>query len=82
MVSDPNVTFIFSEIFKILPFLIPVILIQYSLMIFALVLVIKNEVNYLPKWGWVLIIVLINLIGSIVFLIIGRKKEKELDKSS
>ncbi len=80
--SDPNVTFIFSEIFKILPFLIPVLLIQYSLMVFALVLVIKNEVNYLPKWGWILIIVLINLIGSIVFLIIGRKKEKELDKSS
>jgi hypothetical protein len=81
-VSDPNVTFIFSEIFKILPFLIPVLLIQYSLMVFALVLAIKNEVNYLPKWGWILIIVLINLIGSIVFLIIGRKKEKELDKSS
>lgn len=80
--SDPNVTFIFSEIFKILPFLIPILLIQYSLMVFALVLVIKNEVNYLPKWGWILIIVLINLIGSIVFLIIGRKKEKELDKSS
>ena len=80
--SDPNVTFIFSEIFKILPFLIPILLIQYSLMVFALVLVVKNEVNYLPKWGWILIIVLINLIGSIVFLIIGRKKEKELDKSS
>lgn len=80
--SDPNTTFIFSEIFKILPFLIPILLIQYSLMVFALVLVVKNEVNYLPKWGWILIIVLINLIGSIVFLIIGRKKEKELDKSS
>jgi hypothetical protein len=81
-VSDLNATFIFSEILKILPFLIPVILIQYSLMVFALVLAIKNEVNYLPKWGWILIIVMINLIGSIVFLIIGRKKEKELDKSS
>jgi hypothetical protein len=80
--SDPNMTFIFSEIFRLLPFLIPVLLIQYGLMIFALVLAIKNEVNYLPKWGWVLIIVLINLIGSIVFLIIGRKKEKELDKSN
>lgn len=80
--SDLNATFIFSEILKILPFLIPVILIQYSLMVFALVLAIKNEVNYLPKWGWILTIVMINLIGSIVFLIIGRKKEKELDKSS
>jgi hypothetical protein len=81
-VSGPNTTLILSEIFKLVPFLIPIVLIQYGLMIFALVLVIKNEVNYLPKWGWILIIVLINLIGSIVFLIIGRKKEKELDKSS
>jgi hypothetical protein len=81
-VLDYNTASIFSEIFKVLPFFIPVLLIQYGLMIFALVLIIKNEVNYLPKWGWILIIVLINLIGSIVFLIIGRKKEKELDKSS
>ncbi len=80
--SDPNTAFIFSEIIKLLPFFIPVILIQYGLMIFALVLAIKNEVKYLPKWGWILIIVLVNLVGPIVFLIIGRKKEKEIDKSS
>lgn len=80
--TDQNTVLIFSEILKLLPFLIPVILIQYGLMIFALVQIIKNDVNYLPKWGWILIVVLVNIVGSIVFLIIGRKKEKEIDKSS
>jgi uncharacterized membrane protein len=80
--ANQNIALIFSEISKLLLYLIPVILIQYGLMIFALVQIIKNEVNYLPKWGWILIVVLVNIIGSIVFLIIGRKKEKEIDKSS
>jgi hypothetical protein len=80
--ADQNILFMFSEILKLLPFLIPVILIQYGLMIFAIVQIIKNEVNYLPKWGWILIVVLVNIIGSVVFLIIGRKKEKEIDQSS
>jgi hypothetical protein len=48
-------------------------------MIFALIQVIKNEVVYLPKWGWILIIVLINIIGPIVFLAVGKKKVKEND---
>ena len=80
--ANQSIALIFSEISKLLLYLIPVILIQYGLMIFALVQIIKNEVNYLPKWGWILIVVLVNIIGSIVFLIIGRKKEKEIDKSS
>jgi hypothetical protein len=80
--TGQNIALIFSEISKLLIFLIPVILIQYGLMIFAIVQIIKNDVNYLPKWGWILIVVLVNIIGSVVFLIIGRKKEKEIDKSS
>lgn len=48
-------------------------------MIFALVQLFRNEVAYLPKWGWILIIVLVNIIGPIVFLIVGKKKEIEND---
>jgi hypothetical protein len=80
--SGQNIALIFSEISKLLIFLIPVILIQYGLMIFAIVQIIKNDVNYIPKWGWILIVVLVNIIGSVVFLIIGRKKETGIDKSS
>ncbi len=64
-----------AEFLKLLPLFIPVIVIEYGLMIFALVKVIHHEVSYLPKWAWILIIVLINIIGPIIFLLAGRKKE-------
>jgi ABC-type spermidine/putrescine transport system permease subunit II len=70
---------ILAEYLKLLPFFIPVIIIEYGLMIYALVQAVKNEVMYLPRWGWILIIVFINIIGPIVFLIIGRKKDIEND---
>ncbi len=66
---------IMSEIIKLLPYFIPIIIIEYGLLIFALVQLFKNEVKYMPKWGWALIIILINIIGPAVFLIIGRKKD-------
>jgi len=68
---------IMSEIIKLLPYFIPVIIIEYGLLIFALVQLFKNEVKYMPKWGWALIIVFINIIGPVVFLIAGRKKDGE-----
>lgn len=74
-----NIDFILKEIIRFLPLFIPIIVIEYGLMIFALIQVIKNEVIYLPKWGWILIIVLINIIGPIVFLVVGKKKVKEND---
>ncbi len=77
MTSD--IETVITEIIKLLPLLIPVIIIEYGLMIFALVQAIRNEVSYLPKWAWILIIVLINIIGPIIFLLAGRKKETEND---
>ncbi|MEA2015839.1 MAG: PLDc N-terminal domain-containing protein [Actinomycetota bacterium] len=68
-----------AEFLKLLPLFIPVLIIEYGLMIFALVHAIRNEVSYIPKWGWILIIVLINIIGPIIFLLVGRKKETEND---
>ena len=68
-----------TELLRLWPFFIPIIIIQYGLMIYALVQAVRNEVAYLPKWGWILIIVLIDIIGPVIFLIIGRKKEIEND---
>jgi len=70
---------VITETINLLPLLIPVAIIEYGLMIFALVQAIRNDVSYLPKWAWILIIVLINIIGPIVFLLAGRKKETEND---
>jgi len=74
-----DINSITTEIIRFLPLFIPLIIIEYGLMIYAIVQVARNEVAYLPKWGWILIIVLVNIIGPIVFLIIGKKKDKEND---
>jgi len=55
------------------------VIIEYGLMIFALVILFRNEAAYLPKWAWALIIIFFGFIGPIVFLIVGRKKDKEND---
>ena len=75
--SLTEIDLIISEILRFLPYLIPVIIIEYGLLIFAIVQVAKNEVRYLPKWGWILIIVFINIIGPIIFLLIGKKRDAE-----
>jgi len=77
--SVQNINFILTEIIKFLPLFIPLLVIEYGLMIFALVQLFRTETAYLPKWGWALIIILAGIVGPIVFLIVGKKKDKEND---
>lgn len=53
--------------------LLPVLLIQLVLMIFTLVDLIKNPNPNGPKWMWGIIIVVVNIIGPILYLVIGRR---------
>lgn len=78
-ITTIDINFIITEILRLLPFFIPLIIIEYGLMIYAIVQLARNEVAYLPKWGWTLIIIFINIIGPVVFLIVGKKKEIEND---
>ena len=64
-----------DKIRELLPFLIPIILIQLGLMIAALVDLIRREKTRGPKWVWALIIVLVNLIGPILYFVLGREEE-------
>jgi len=57
-----------------LPFLIPVLLLQLALMAFALLDLARREKTRGPKWLWVIIIVLGELLGPIVYLLIGREE--------
>ena len=61
-----------SELTQYLPLLIPILIIQLGLMIFALVDLIRREKTKGPKWGWALVIIFINFIGPILYLILGR----------
>jgi hypothetical protein len=59
---------------KYLPLLIPVLLLELGLMIYCVVDIARRPKTRGPKWMWLVIVVLINLIGSIVYLLIGREE--------
>lgn len=55
---------------------IPLILIELGLMVFALYdLVRRKKVKGGNKWLWGILIVLVNLIGPILYLVLGREEE-------
>ena len=63
-----------EKILEFLPYIIPILLLQLTLMIVALVDLIRREkTSLLPKWAWAIIILLGELIGPIIYLIFGRK---------
>jgi hypothetical protein len=55
-----------------LPLLIPVALLELGLMIAALIDIIKREKTKGPKWMWILIAVIFNILGPIAYFIFGR----------
>jgi len=66
---------ILDQLMKLLPLLIPLFLIQLGLMIAALVDLLKREKTKGPKWLWIIIVVFVNLIGPIIYFVIGREEE-------
>jgi len=63
-----------KTIIDMLPLLIPLFVIQIALMVIALVDVIRRERVRGNKVVWIIIIVLINVIGPIVYLLFGRQE--------
>lgn len=61
------------ETYRLLLLLLPVLLIQVGLMIFAIVDLIKIPRTNGPKWMWGAIIVLGNIIGPILYFALGRR---------
>ncbi len=53
----------------------PIIVLDLILVITALVSCLKEQNTNGPKWVWVLIILFINLIGPVLYFVIGRKKQ-------
>ena len=64
-----------EELQRYLPLIAPLLIIELVLLVIALVdLIRRQEIKYLPKWAWALIILLFSLIGPISYLIIGREE--------
>ncbi|WP_066299468.1 PLDc N-terminal domain-containing protein [Bacillus sp. FJAT-29937] len=51
----------------------PIIVIQLILLVIAVIDLVRIEKTNGPKWMWALIILFGNLIGSILYFIIGRR---------
>ena len=64
-----------EEIQRFIPLIAPLVIIELILLAIALIDLIRREqVRYFPKWAWAIIILLINFIGPIIYLIIGREE--------
>jgi hypothetical protein len=59
--------------------LLPILIVVLALDVFCFVdLYRAEEVNNLPKWAWVLLIIVLHFFGSIGYLIFGRKRNAGL----
>jgi hypothetical protein len=68
------ITASFEKLSEFLPYIIPLVLLQLTLMIVALVdLIRRDKTRYLPIWAWAIIIILGELIGPIIYFIFGRE---------
>ena len=56
-----------------IPLLIPLVLLQLGLMIYSLIDLSRRERVKGPKWLWVILIVLGELIGPVVYLVWARE---------
>jgi len=65
-----------QQILNILPVIIPLVILELALMVFALVDVIRREPQRV-RWNkviWIVIIVAANIIGPIAYFIFGRQE--------
>lgn len=52
----------------------PIIVIQLVLMVTALASCIRAKETNGPKWLWILLILFVNLLGPILYFVIGRRQ--------
>ena len=65
-----------DTILGLLPFIIPLIILELGLLVFALVDVARRKrVRGGSKVLWIIIIVIFEIIGPIVYLAVGRQEE-------
>ena len=65
----------FETISDMLPYLVPLLILELGLLIFALVDLLNRQKVRGDKMLWVVLIVFIGIIGPIVYFIFGRRKD-------
>jgi Phospholipase_D-nuclease N-terminal len=64
-----------ENIMKYLPLLVPVFLIEIILLVIALLDLLRRQKTRGPKWAWGLAILFIQMIGPVLYLVLGREEE-------
>ena len=64
----------FDILMPLLPLLVPILLIQLGLMVYCLVDLARRERTLGPKWLWALIVIFGELLGPVIYLVVGRKE--------
>ncbi len=63
-----------DDLSTLIPFLIPIMLLQIVLIVVALKDLLGRERTKGPKWAWALVIVFVNFFGPIIYLLLGREE--------
>ncbi|HHT87660.1 MAG TPA: PLDc_N domain-containing protein [Clostridiales bacterium] len=53
----------------------PLILLQLGLVVYCGIKIFREGVQNLNRWAWLFICLLVNIIGPVLFLLVGRKRE-------
>lgn len=64
-----------TELATMIPFIVPVFIVQLILMVTALVACVKADRTRGPKWLWLLLILFLSIIGPVLFFIVGRRND-------
>lgn len=56
-------------------FLGPVVLVLWIVCVVDVITARDDEVRHLPKWGWLVLVLLFPLVGSIAWLVAGRPRQ-------
>lgn len=63
-----------DQVRELLPFLIPLILIQVALLTAALLDLWRRPRTRGPKWLWVILILFVQMLGPIAYFVFGREE--------
>lgn len=63
-----------QELARLIPLLIPLLLLQLVLLIASLVDLARRPTTRGPKWAWLLVILFFGLLGPLAYFLFGREE--------
>jgi len=63
-----------EELRELIPLLAPILIIQLVLIVVALLDLSKRTETNGPRWLWVVIIIFLNMLGPVLYFLVGRKE--------